>query len=92
MKKTLDLMSVARVLLMDSTDFALIRYIFRVQGGELKRLDYEAAAKALLCDRKTVSRRVKALSNPDLPPERQILQVCGGKLKINDDLLKDKAV
>ncbi len=42
---------------------ALVDYIFRVQGGAIKRLDYNAAAKTLGCSRRTVARWVQTLVN-----------------------------
>ena len=86
MKKVLDLMNVAKALLEGNLDMELVRYIFKVQGCELKRLDFDAAAAVLKCDRRTVGRRVKYLSE-----ERHVLHVEGDRLKINDEMLKDRA-
>lgn len=41
----------------------LVNYIFRTQGGELKRLDYNKAAAELGCDWKTVSRYITQLAD-----------------------------
>lgn len=50
----------ARLCLMDMTA-ALVDYIFKVQGGSAKRLDYNAAARTLGCCRRTVGRGVQKL-------------------------------
>lgn len=84
MTKALDLMTLARHLLDGSTPFALMRYIFRVQQAEWRRLDYEAAAKALSLDRRTIGRTVTALA------DKKLLLLRGSELKISDELIKQK--
>ncbi len=41
----------------------LVRYIYRVQGFNARRLDYEEAARALHLDRHTISRYMKQLAD-----------------------------
>jgi Mn-dependent DtxR family transcriptional regulator len=62
--------------------FQLITYIFEVQGGELKRLDYNVAARKLNVSRKSISRYVSELAN------NGILNVTDGKIEINSELLE----
>ena len=68
----LDMVALAKTLLDGSVPYALMRYIFRTQGAELKRLDYNAAAEALNIDRRTISRTVNALA------AKKLLVIQGG--------------
>ena len=40
---------------------AMVDYIYENQGAEARRLDYNAAAKAMNCSRRTVGRYLKSL-------------------------------
>ena len=60
---------------------ALVDYIFRVQGGELRRLDFDAAASDLGVSRRTVSRYVGELAG------RKIIVLAGDKLKLNEEFI-----
>lgn len=60
----------------------LVNYIFRVQGAELRRLDYGAAAKALGVDWKTVSRYCDQLA------DERIIAFEGDKLKLNPEIIE----
>lgn len=60
---------------------ALIDYIFRVQGAELRRLDFDAAASEIGVSRRTVSRYVGELAG------QKIIVLTGDKLKLNDKFI-----
>lgn len=59
----------------------LVNYIFEVQGADLRRLNYKAAANALGVSARTISRYVDELG------AKQILTFEDKKLKLNDDIL-----
>ncbi len=59
----------------------LIIYIFNLQGNRTAKLDYNAAAKALGVDRRSIGRYVSTLV------DRQILSLSCGKLKLNEEIL-----
>ena len=60
----------------------LVLYIYECQGAAAAKLDYNAAAKALNVDRRSIGRYVTTLV------DRQVLLIEGGKLKLNEDILK----
>lgn len=60
---------------------ALVDYIFRVQGAELRRLDFDAAASDLGVSRRTVSRYVGELAG------QNVIVIAGDKLKLNDEFI-----
>lgn len=60
----------------------LIIYIFDVQGARAEKLDYNAAAKSLGVDRRSIGRYISTLA------DRQVLNLSGGKLKLNEEILK----
>ena len=60
----------------------LIIYIFDVQGARAEKLDYNAAAKSLGVDRRSIGRYISTLT------DRQVLNLSGGKLKLNEEILK----
>ncbi len=62
---------------------ALVEYIFKVQGAELRRLDYNAAAAALLVSRKTVTRFVGQLA------DSKVIVIIDAKIKINGNLISE---
>ena len=62
---------------------ALVEYIFKVQGAELRRLDYNAAAAALLVSRKTVTRFVGQLA------DSKVMVIIDAKIKINGNLISE---
>lgn len=81
-KMKLDMVALAKTLLDGSVPYALMRYIFRTQGAQLKRLDYNAAAEALNIDRRTISRTVNALA------AKKLLVIQGGMLRISEELIR----
>ena len=60
----------------------LIIYIFDVQGARAEKLDYNAAAKSLGVDHRSIGRYISTLT------DRQVLNLSGGKLKLNEEILK----
>lgn len=60
---------------------ALVDYIFKVQGAELRRLDFNAAASDLGVSRRTVSRYVGELAG------NEIIVITDGKIKLNEKYL-----
>jgi hypothetical protein len=59
----------------------LLRYIFKVQGLELKRLDYNAAAREFNLTRAQIARDVTTLRKADL------IIIEGDKLRLNSDIV-----
>lgn len=82
-KMKLDMVALAKTLLDGSVPYALMRYIFRTQGAELKRLDYNAAAKELQIDRRTIARTVNALA------AKKLLVIQDGKLMIAEAFIRE---
>lgn len=62
----------------------LLQYIWKVQGAELKRLDFNAAGKELNISRAQLSRDVQALKNAEL------IIITGGELQLVPDILEEK--
>lgn len=62
----------------------LLRYILRVQGTELRRLDYLAAAKELGVERPQIARDVRELEKAGL------LIIKNGELQLVSDIVHDK--
>lgn len=60
---------------------ALVEYIFKVQGAELRRLDFDAAASELGVSRRTISRYVGELAG------QNIIVLAGDKLKLNSTFI-----
>lgn len=60
----------------------LVKYIFRVQGGKLSRLDYAAAAKELNLEWKDVKRECDKLA------KRGLIIYEGNGLKLNPAIIK----
>lgn len=60
---------------------ALVDYIFKVQGGELRRLNFDAAASDLGVSRRTVSRYVGELA------KQNVIVLAGDKLKLNEKFI-----
>ena len=60
---------------------ALVDYIFRVQGAELRRLDFNAAASDIGVSRRTISRYVGKLAG------QEIIVLSGDKLKLNEKFI-----
>ena len=63
----------------------LLRYILRVQGVELRRLDYNKAAQALGVLRPQIARDCQKLR------EAQLIIVEGDKMRISPDVVITKA-
>lgn len=80
MKMTLSLTKLSQALLKDDPSFLLIRYINKIQGFSLARLDFEAAAIEIGVSARTVGRMVKKLS------QDKILIVERNMLRINEEL------
>lgn len=59
----------------------LVDYIFKVQGAELRRLNFDAAASELGVSRRTISRYVGELAG------QNIIVLAGDKLKINSEFI-----
>lgn len=77
---TLSLTKLSQTLLKDDPDFLLVRYINKIQGFSLARLDFEAAAAEIGVSARTVGRMVKKLS------EDRILIIEHNMLRINEEL------
>ena len=63
---------------------SLITYIFKVQGAELARLNFEDAAEALGVDRRTLGRYIDELG------ALGVLSFHDHKLKINPEYIKQE--
>ena len=57
-------------------------YILNIQGMRRKKLDYNAAAKALGVDRRSIGRYLAILA------ERQVLTFEDGTIKLSDEIFK----
>ena len=53
-----------------------------MQGARAEKLDYNAAAKSLGVDRRSIGRYISTLAG------RQVLNLSDGKLKLNEEILK----
>ena len=60
----------------------LTLYIFDIQGKKLAKLDYNAAAKALGVDCRSIGRYINKLV------ERRVLIFNDGQIKLSDEILK----
>lgn len=60
---------------------ALVDYIYKVQGAELRRLDFDAAASDLGVSRRTISRYVGELAG------NKIIVITDGKIRLNEQFL-----
>ncbi len=59
----------------------LLQYILKTQGADLKRLDFNAAAKELEITRAQVARDIQTLERAGL------IEVAGGELKLSQDIV-----
>lgn len=80
--KQISMNKLSQILLEGDTRYELIRYIYKVQGFDLARLDYDAAAESIKVSSRTVGRAVKQLS------DRGLLVIQDGKLRLHDRLQK----
>lgn len=62
----------------------LLQYILKVQGAELKRLDFSAAASVLNISRAQLARDCQALAKV------QLIKIDNGKLCLSPDIISDK--
>ena len=76
----LSLTKIAQALLEDNVSYKLIRHIYRVQLFDLKRLDFDEAAKVVGTSSRTVGRIVKKLA------EKGVLEIEGDKLRISENM------
>lgn len=60
----------------------LTLYIYCTLGNKCAKLDYNAAAKALGVDRRSIGRYITVLA------ERQIIDFEGGKLRLTEEIFK----
>lgn len=60
----------------------LVKYIYRVQGVQLRRLNYNRAAEAIGVDRKSISRYCDSLA------AKNVIVFENGGLRINPDIIK----
>lgn len=61
----------------------LLQYILKVQGAELKRLDFTAAAKAHNISRAQLARDCQTLERA------QLIKVTNGELQISPDIITE---
>lgn len=64
---------------------ALARYIYEVNGTELRRLDYQSAAEALGISKNTVGANVLKLVILD------VLEIDDGKIRLKQELFNKEA-
>lgn len=71
------------------TSAALVNYIFQIQGGDRRRLNYVEAAKSLNVSERTISRYVAELADKKLLILYGMAGKGSGEVQLSSDILVD---